>query len=141
MMPMPPACAMAIAIGASVTVSMAEATIGMLREILRVIRLRTSTSEGITSDRPGLISTSSKVKPSRGLCCEPFRESLLIAIATSACAPRWAGLMRAYRKRRAEGEMQHRARAFARGRLLDRKGPAFGFAAVPTLSPLGFTDG
>ena len=64
---MPPACAMAIAICASVTVSMAEATIGILRGIERVMRERISTSEGSTSDRPGLISTSSKVSPSRGL--------------------------------------------------------------------------
>jgi hypothetical protein len=61
---------------------------------------------------------------------------LLIAIANSACAPRRVGLMRAYRKRRAEGEMQHRTRALARGRLLDRKGPAFGLAAVPSMSAL-----
>ncbi len=33
MTPMPPACAMAIAIRASVTVSIAEAMIGMLSEI------------------------------------------------------------------------------------------------------------
>ena len=47
-----------------------EATIGMLMAISRVMRLRTSTSEGSTSDRPGLSSTSSKVSASRG---EPFR--------------------------------------------------------------------
>ena len=61
MTPMPPACAMAMAICASVTVSMAEAMIGMLTAIERVMRERISTSEGSTSDRPGLISTSSKV--------------------------------------------------------------------------------
>ena len=49
----------------SVTVSMAEATIGILSGIERVMRERTSTSDGSTSDRPGLISTSSKVSASR----------------------------------------------------------------------------
>jgi hypothetical protein len=52
---------MAIAICASLTVSMAEATIGILRRILRVIRERISTSDGMTSDSPGFKSTSSKV--------------------------------------------------------------------------------
>ena len=67
MTPMPPACAMAMAICASVTVSMAEAMIGILSGIERVMRVRISTSAGSTSDRPGLISTSSKVSASRGL--------------------------------------------------------------------------
>ncbi len=67
MTPMPPACAMAIAICTSVTVSMAEAMIGILTGIERVTRERISTSAGSTSERPGLISTSSKVSPSRGL--------------------------------------------------------------------------
>ena len=61
MTPMPPACAMAIAMWASVTVSMAEAMIGILSETLRVMRERMSTSDGRTSDRPGFNSTSSKV--------------------------------------------------------------------------------
>ncbi len=61
---MPPACAMAIAIFASVTVSMAEATTGRFSAIERVMWVRISTSEGSTSDRPGLSSTSSKVKAS-----------------------------------------------------------------------------
>src|SRR5947207_690797 len=46
MTPSPPACAMAIAILASVTVSMAEATIGILSEISRVMQVRISTSDG-----------------------------------------------------------------------------------------------
>ena len=87
MMPTPPACAIAIAMCASVTVSMAEATIGIFSEMLRVMRVRTSASEGSTSDRPGLISTSSKVKPSRGLFSPPFFELFLTSIANSACAP------------------------------------------------------
>jgi hypothetical protein len=56
---------------------MAEATMGMLSVMPRVIRDRMSTSEGSTSDRPGLSSTSSKVRPSRGL---------FLSIANSACA-------------------------------------------------------
>ena len=50
---MPPACAIAIAILYSVTVSMAEATIGRLSTIERVMRVRISTSDGSTSERPG----------------------------------------------------------------------------------------
>ena len=48
----------------SVTVSMAEAMIGMLSDIERVMWVRISTSDGSTSDRPGLSSTSSKVNAS-----------------------------------------------------------------------------
>src|SRR6516165_3687645 len=66
------------AILASVTVSIAEATIGMLRAIFGVMRERTSTSDGITSDRPGFNSTSSKVYASRGKSLE------VVAIANSA---------------------------------------------------------
>ena len=77
MTPMPPAWAMAMAICASVTVSMAEAMMGMLSGIVGVTRERISTSPGSTSDRPGLISTSSKVSASRGL------ELFLFAIANS----------------------------------------------------------
>ncbi len=63
---MPPACAMAIAMWASVTVSIAEATIGIFSGTLRVMRERISTSDGRTSDRPGFNSTSSKVYASGG---------------------------------------------------------------------------
>ncbi len=77
-MPIPPACAMAMAIFASVTVSMAEAMIGMLSRILGVIRERTSTSDGRTSDRPGFNNTSSKVYASGGGSLE------IAAIANSA---------------------------------------------------------
>src|SRR5262245_6640473 len=73
---MPPACAMAIAICASVTVSIAEAIMGILTGIEGVRRERISTSAGSTSDRPGLISTSSKVSASRGL-------ALFLTIANS----------------------------------------------------------
>jgi hypothetical protein len=70
MTPIPPAWAMAIAILASVTVSMAEARIGMFSDMLRVTRVRMSVSDGITSDRPGRSRTSSKVSASRGLPLE-----------------------------------------------------------------------
>ena len=65
MTPRPPACAMAIASLASVTVSMAEAMIGILSEISRVMRVRISASDGSTSDNPGVSRTSSKVSASR----------------------------------------------------------------------------
>jgi hypothetical protein len=70
---------MAIAICASVTVSMAEAMIGMLTAIERVMWERISTSAGSTSDRPGFISTSSNVSPSRGLalCFTAIANSVL----------------------------------------------------------------
>ena len=82
---MPPACAMAIAIWDSVTVSIAEAMIGILRRMLRVMRERISTSAGMTSDRPGFNSTSSKVYASRGTSLE------VTAIANSASPERRAG--------------------------------------------------
>ena len=75
--PIPPACAMAIAICASVTVSIAEATSGMLSRMLGVMRDRISTSAGMTSERPGFNSTSSKVYASRGRSLE------VVAIANS----------------------------------------------------------
>ncbi len=53
MTPRPPACAIAIAMRASVTVSMADAMIGMLSGIARVTRERISASEGSTSDEAG----------------------------------------------------------------------------------------
>src|SRR5215831_20232836 len=81
MTPRPPACAIAIAIRASVTVSMAEATIGILSAISRVMRVRRSASDGITCDRLGLIRTSSKVSASRRF---PFE---FTAIANSARPP------------------------------------------------------
>ncbi len=56
---------MAIAIFASVTVSMAEAMIGRFSEIVLVSCVRMSTSAGMTSEGPGSSSTSSKVRPSR----------------------------------------------------------------------------
>ena len=89
MTPMPPACAMAIAISASVTVSMAEATIGMLSAISRVMRVRMSTSDGSTSDRPGLSRTSSKVSASRGLPLDIRGHRQLQAARFAASVPGW----------------------------------------------------
>ena len=62
---MPPAWAMAMASRLSVTVSMADETMGMLRLISRVNRVAVSTCPGITSEAPGSSKTSSKVRPSR----------------------------------------------------------------------------
>ncbi len=59
--PRPPACAMAIARRASVTVSMAAEMIGMPSRIDRVRRVDVSASPGRTLDAAGRSSTSSKV--------------------------------------------------------------------------------
>ena len=67
-----------MAIWDSVTVSIAEAMIGILTEIDRVIFERMSASPGNTSERPGLIRTSSKVSASRGFAL------LIVAIANSS---------------------------------------------------------
>ncbi len=48
--PMPPSCAMAIAIGPSVTVSIAEETSGMLSAMVRVKRVRVSAALGRTCE-------------------------------------------------------------------------------------------
>ena len=59
--PMPPERAMAIAMSASVTVSMAAATNGMLSGMVRVKRLTIETSRGCTLECRGTSSTSSNV--------------------------------------------------------------------------------
>ena len=64
MIPIPPACAIAIARRASVTVSIAADTRGTLRWIVLVSRLRVSTWLGSTRDRAGTSRTSSNVRPS-----------------------------------------------------------------------------
>ena len=61
---MPPWRAMAMAIRASVTVSIAAETRGSLTEMLRDSRVEVSASLGMTSVAPGSSSTSSKVRPS-----------------------------------------------------------------------------
>ena len=60
-MPMPPSCARAIARRASVTVSMAADTSGMLSWMARVSRLLRLTSRGRTVEWAGRMETSSKV--------------------------------------------------------------------------------
>ena len=68
MTPMPPSRAIAIAIRASVTVSIAAETSGTATVTSRVNRDVVSTSDGTTSVSPGSSSTSSKVSPSGANC-------------------------------------------------------------------------
>ena len=65
MTPMPPACAIAIARPASVTVSMAAERSGMPSSTVLVRRVRVSTCPGRTSEAAGTSRTSSKVRASR----------------------------------------------------------------------------
>jgi hypothetical protein len=58
-MPTPPMRAMAMAMRASVTVSMALESSGTASRMPRVSRLLVSTSAGTTSDSPGMSRTSS----------------------------------------------------------------------------------
>ena len=62
---MPPSCAIAIAMSASVTVSMADDRIGILSVMSRVSRVEVFAWLGSNSDAPGWRSTSSKVSPNR----------------------------------------------------------------------------
>ena len=62
---MPPMRASAIAIAASVTVSMAAETTGMRSSTDRVKRVVVATSFGRTCDSAGTSRTSSNVRPSR----------------------------------------------------------------------------
>ena len=64
--PIPPSWAIAIAMSASVTVSIAEEMTGMLSAISRVSRVRVSAMLGSTSLAAGRSSTSSKVR-ARGI--------------------------------------------------------------------------
>ena len=61
---MPPWRAIAMAIRASVTVSIAAESSGTATRDPRVSREVVSTSDGMTSVSPGSSSTSSKVRPS-----------------------------------------------------------------------------
>ena len=61
MTPSPPACAIAMARRDSVTVSIAEEMMGMLRVMSAVSRVRRSTMLGVNREWPGFSSTSSKV--------------------------------------------------------------------------------
>jgi hypothetical protein len=62
--PIPPSRASAIAIGASVTVSIAAEMTGISSSIARVKRVRVETSFGRTADSAGTSRTSSNVRPS-----------------------------------------------------------------------------
>ena len=64
MIPMPPWRAIAMASGASVTVSIAADTTGMLSWIFGVSRAAVLTSLGSTLDSAGSSRTSSNVSPS-----------------------------------------------------------------------------
>ncbi len=64
--PMPPDRAMAMAMSASVTVSMAADISGMLRWMVRVNLVSVDTSRGCTRECPGISKTSSNV---RAACC------------------------------------------------------------------------
>ncbi len=64
-MPMPPFCAMQIAVRCSVTVSIAAEASGMESEISRVNCVETSVRAGTTSEAAGTRRTSSNVRPSR----------------------------------------------------------------------------
>ena len=70
--PIPPSCAIAIAMSASVTVSMAEDRTGILSGISRVNWVRVSAWLGSTLDSRGCSSTSSNVSPS-GMSGASFR--------------------------------------------------------------------
>ena len=61
-MPIPPSWAIVIANRASVTVSMAAETMGMLSEILRVSCVAKLTSRGNIDEWAGTSKTSSKVR-------------------------------------------------------------------------------
>ena len=82
MMPMPPFCAMQIAVSCSVTVSMAAEANGMLSEISRVNSARKSTWDGSVSLAPGSRRTSSNVSPSRIGCW--FMSMLRRCVAANA---------------------------------------------------------
>ena len=79
MIPSPPSCAMAIARRASVTVSIAAETSGMLSAIERVRRVFRDTSRGTTRECAGTSRTSSKVSAFRTTRIElsPMRKNRL----------------------------------------------------------------
>ncbi len=64
MKPIPPSSARALAMTASVTVSMAADSSGMLSLMVLVRRVEMSVAAGCTADFPGISNTSSKVRPS-----------------------------------------------------------------------------
>src|ERR1700751_1536652 len=81
MTPIPPCCASAMAMWASVTVSMAALMIGILRPMLCVRRVDVSASTGEISLWAGCRRTSSKVSPS-SITSGIIRELKLILTGT-----------------------------------------------------------
>ena len=75
--PMPPACAIAMASLASVTVSIAADRIGTLRSMSPAMRVLMSVPPGMTSEWPGCRSTSSKVS-----AITPVAVSMIFAMAS-----------------------------------------------------------
>src|SRR5215211_415439 len=82
--PMPPSRASAIAILASVTVSIAAETIGTASEISRVRRVRVEASAGSTLDSAGRSSRSSNVSPSFANFCSSARSRSISARPSSS---------------------------------------------------------
>src|SRR5580658_5554567 len=80
MIPTPPCCASAMARWDSVTVSIAELTMGIFKPIFRVSQVRVSVCAGTTSLRAGSSKTSSKVRPS-GIVSGIMRGVFMIAPA------------------------------------------------------------
>ncbi len=77
---MPPSCAITIAISASVTVSIAADSTGMLSAMPRVSRVRGSAIDGTISLSAGQSSTSSKVRPRRmSMSCQFLRRKGVVA--------------------------------------------------------------
>ena len=84
--PIPPSCAMTIAMSASVTVSIAEDITGMLSEISRVSFVAVFAIDGKISLSAGRKSTSSKVKPRGISICATF--VICRFVAAHVTAPR-----------------------------------------------------
>ena len=80
MMPMPPCCAMAIAISDSVTVSMAALSSGTFKRMFRVRRVLTSTCAGSTVECRGTSRMSSNVRAVRS----PARERVVLDLQLCA---------------------------------------------------------
>ena len=91
MTPMPPNCAMAIAISASVTVSMAAEMMGIESGIVRVMRVAVETSAGSTEDAPGFIGrlgTTLAVKAGERILIDAFDvpDEMVVALIRAARA-------------------------------------------------------
>src|SRR3954454_1982626 len=113
-----------MAICDSVTVSMAEAMMGIFKAMVRVMRERMSASDGSVSESPGFSRTSSKVSASRGGSLD------FAAMANSAPAP----------SRRPMRGLDGRDNAISGRKGFFRPGrrPAFGLAEVVSMAPRRF---